>query len=165
MHLVLASVQICMRHVGRRGNYSEKEKWLLFKKNMSNWPNISCAYTNEICAKYEVSLIKPVVRRTVTHHDYNTRWWWQTTLHDNDCLGSLLFMPDEPIIIRSSFPKLHSLDFKIKACKRCKNRMFDLSNLCSCSFHKNHYNLFIFHQYVMNKDISFRHISNLYISS
>ena len=57
-----------INHTGSRGNYSEKEKWLLFK----NIGHIDLLFhVKTLGAQYEVCMIKPVAKRTVHIYDNN----------------------------------------------------------------------------------------------
>ena len=87
--LALVSVYITyegamINHIGRKGNYRIEEKWLPFR----NIGQIGLIFHVLGCAKYKVSMIKPVARRVV-----HRRWQWQHTII-HDCTGSLV---NEPI--------------------------------------------------------------------
>ena len=106
---------ICMRykvsvtnHVDRRGNYSEKGCYLRNIGHIDQYPCISFhvhfTYLGQMCTygKYEVSVIKPVVRRTVYRpwcHLFRcqtmTRGKNDTQQEIHDCVCSLAFMPNE----------------------------------------------------------------------
>ena len=90
---LVVSMPICVtyegstiNHTDRRGNYSEKEKRLSFK-NIGNIDLIFHVHTlvayMHTCAKYEVSIIMPVARKTVQRQCQMTM-----RITDNDCISS-----------------------------------------------------------------------------